>query len=65
MVQPQLHQRNMNVDGDSAAAAGAFLAVGVAAVGGDRPEDKFTDKKQTTHKKYFIFCHFKSLLIQL
>ena len=40
----------MNVDGDSAAADAAFLAVG----GGDRPEDKFTDKKQTTHKKYFL-----------
>ena len=52
MVQPQLHQRNMNVDGDSAAAAGAaFPADGAAAVGGDRPEDKFTDKKQTTHTK--------------
>ena len=46
----------MNVDGDSAAAAGAaFPADGAAAVGGDRPEDKFTDKKQTTHtKKYFL-----------
>ena len=42
----------MNVDGDSAAAAGAaFPADGAAAVGGDRPEDKFTDKKQTTHTK--------------
>ena len=54
MVQPQLHQRNMNVDGDSSAAGAAFLADGAAAVGGDRPEDKFTDKKQTTHKKYFL-----------
>ena len=53
MVQPQLHQRNMNVDGDSAAAGAAFLADGAAAVGGDRPEDKFTDKKQTTHKNIF------------
>ena len=51
----------MNVDGDSAAAAGAFLAVGVAAVGGDRPEDKFTDKKQTTHKKIFYFLPFQEL----
>ena len=54
MVQPQpgqIHQRNMNVDGDSAAADAAFLA---AVVGGDRPEDKFTDKKQTTYKKYFL-----------
>ena len=41
----------MNVDGDSAADA-AFLA---AVVGGDRPEDKFTDKKADhTHKKYFL-----------
>ena len=45
----------MNVDGDSAAADAAFLAV----VGGDRPEDKFTDKKaDNTHKKN-IFYHFK------
>ena len=43
----------MNVDGDSAGAA--FPADGAAAVGGDRPEDKFTDKKQTTHtKRYFL-----------
>ena len=49
----------MNVDGDSAADA-AFLA---AVVGGDRPEDKFTDKKQTKHTKN-IFYHFKSLLLK-
>ena len=55
MVQPQLHQRNMNVDGDSAAAGAAFPAAdAAAAVGGDHPKDKFTDKKQTTHKKYFL-----------
>ena len=51
----------MNVDGDSAAAAAgaAFPAV----VGGDRPEDKFTDKKQTTHKKN-IFYRFKDSLLK-
>ena len=50
----------MNVDGDSAAAGAAFLAAGVAAVGGDRPEDKFTDKKQTTHTKIY-FLPFQEL----
>ena len=55
MVQPQLHQRNMNVDDDSVGAGAAFpAAAGAAAVGGDHPEDKFTDKKQTTQKKYFL-----------
>ena len=46
----------MNVDGDSAAAGAAFPAAGAAAVVGDRPEDKFTDKKadHTHKKKYFL-----------
>ena len=44
-------------------AGAAFLAVGAAAVGGDRPEDKFTDKKQTT-RNISYFLPFQELVLQ-
>ena len=47
----------MNVDDDSAAVGAA------AAVGGDRPEDKFTDKKQTT-RNISYFLPFQELVLQ-
>ena len=50
----------MNVDGDDSAGAAAGAAAGEA---GDHPEDKFTDKKQTT-RNISYFLPFQELVLQ-